>query len=171
MTTRSQRGTRVRAGVIAALGLGLAVPAAADEITPSPDLIAPGAVTAVDGKGELPKRQSLLSMSVGADVFAGDVSGADAVGEIRFAETIGIGLGAKGTGDGADGFVRMSGVGLAINHWAFLGYVDYAFDADQWTFGGAMVAPLRGDTYLRLSIAFDDDGRSSFGLGMEHDVW
>jgi hypothetical protein len=166
MTTKSQRRTRVRASVLAcALGLGVAGTAAAD------DLIAPGAVTEIPGKGELPHRHSLLALSVGADVYAGDVTGADAVGELRFAEAIGIGLGAKGTGDGADGFVRMTGVGLAINHWAFLGYVDYAFNADQWTFGGAMVAPLRDNTYLRLSIAMDDAGRSSFGLGMEQDVW
>jgi hypothetical protein len=166
MTTMSQRRTRVRAGVLAcALGLGVAVPAAADE------LIEPGAVTAVSGKGELPRRQSLLSMSVGGDVFVNsDTISGDAVGELRFAEAIGIGLGARATGDGADGFIRMTGIGLAINHWAFLGYADYAFSGD-WSFGGAMVAPVRDNTYLRLSIAFDGDGNGSFGLGMEHDVW
>ena len=71
---------------------------------------------------------------------------------------------------GAAGFIRLDAIGLAINHWAFLGFADYLLD-DGWRLGGAAVVPVRRDTYLRLSIAAHFDDGAAAGIGLEHDLW
>ena len=65
----------------------------------------------------------------------------------------------------------MTPIGVAVNNWGFLGYADYHFNDNRWTLGGAMVIPVSRDNYLRLSIASDLDDRTTFGIGLERDVW
>ncbi|HVK78734.1 MAG TPA: hypothetical protein VM734_35785 [Kofleriaceae bacterium] len=157
------------AGVVVAGALG---PAAAElGAVPSRPIarLEPGVAAPLPGKGRLPRREGLLVATVGASAFHGDVTGGEAVASLRFAESLGVGAGIR-IADDAGVFLRMDALGLAINHWAFLGYADYVV-AGGWAFGGAMVAPLHRDTYLRLSIASSTDGEVAAGLGLEHDVW
>jgi hypothetical protein len=74
------------------------------------------------------------------------------------------------TGDGTMPFIRLDALGLAINHWVVLGYADLVL-GEGWRLGGAVVVPVRRDSYLRLSAASNLDDGASFGIGLEHDLW
>lgn len=148
--------------------LGASPPASAGGA--GPELIEPGAIAPLPSKGVLPRREGVLNLTAGGGLLLGEgLTGGEAFGSLRLAEAVGVGVGVL-AGSEVAAFIRMDAIGLAINHWAFLGYADYVIGG-RWRFGGAMVAPIRRDTYLRLSIAADLDGGAGFGLGLEHDLW
>ncbi len=152
-----------------ALSLGQAGGALAEDRGPEP--IAPGVVSPLPGKGFLPRREGLLALTVGGSALISGSPGAEGFLSLRFIEAFGLEVGARGTTDGTTAFLRMDGIGLVINHWAFLGYAEIA-TTGAWTFGGAVDAPLHyRDTYLRLSLGADTDGHTSAGVGMEYDLW
>jgi hypothetical protein len=152
----------------------------------APEELAPGIAAPLPGKRPLPRRLDHLHLAMTGSLLLGDSTGVEGVGELRLWESLGVGLGfaAVGGGNGSEGelddemssgsgsslFLRLTGAGLSVNRWSFLGYADYHFDG-YWTYGGAMNVPLGRNDYLRLSINTDFDGRSSFGIGLEHDVW
>lgn len=146
-----------------------AVVAVSTAAVAEPEPLALGAASTLPGKGRLPRREGIVVATVNAEVFGGaSTFGAQGTASLRLVETLGIGAGLRGSADGG-AFVRMEAIGLAVNHWSFLGYADYVI-GQSWWFGGAMIAPLRRDSYLRLSVAGNGDG-AMFGVGMERDVW
>lgn len=150
---------------------GIAVPGAARaEARPAAELIAPGRTTPLPGKGRLPRREGMASFSLGAAAVIGEGTGGEAFAALRLVEALGVGGGITIAEEGAAAFIRLDAIGLAINHWAFLGFADHVL-GEGWRFGGAAVVPLRRDTYLRLSIASNLDDGAGFGIGMEHDLW
>jgi len=131
--------------------------------------LAPGVASTLPDKGVLPRREGRVVATVGAELFGGPSSfGANAVATLRLAETIGFGIGLRGATGGGP-FLRIEAIGLAVNHWAFIGFADYAL-SDSWV-GGALIAPLRRDTYVRVAVSADEQGNGSMSLGVEYDLW
>lgn len=157
--------------VMATLG-AVAGSASADGLKPLDGIepLTPGVASTLPDKGVLPRREGMVVATVGAELFGGPSSfGANAVASLRLAEIIGFGIGLRGATDGGP-FLRMEAIGLAVNHWAFIGFADYAF-SDGWWVGGALIAPLRRDTYVRVAIGADEHGNGSMSLGVEYDLW
>jgi hypothetical protein len=129
-----------------------------------------GIALPLPGKASLPRREDAVVLAVTGAVLAGDGFGGEVAGEIRLVESFGIGLGARATNLGASPFLRMTPLGLAVNHWSWIAYADLGLTDGSWAFGGAMIVPLRKDKYLRLSVT-GQDGSTIGGVGLEADVW
>jgi hypothetical protein len=129
-----------------------------------------GVALPLPGKAALPRREDPVVFAVAASVLAGDGFGGEVAGELRLVESFGIGLGARATNLGASPFLRMTPLGLAVNHWSWIAYVDLGLVDGDWSFGGAMIVPIRKDKYLRLSVQ-GQDGSTIGGIGLEADVW
>jgi len=162
-------GTHV---VACSIGLLAASPTSVRAETSSDvDLLVPGEIAPLPPKGRLPRRETLAVLTVGGGALLEDgAAGGEVFTAFRFAEGLGAGVGVSTTSDGEALFVRLDAIGLVINHWAFLGFADYAVSAG-WRVGGAAVAPLRRDTYLRVSVVRGVEGDPALGLGMEYDLW
>jgi hypothetical protein len=135
-----------------------------------PEMLEPGIAAPLPEKRELGPRDKFAQLTVSGNLFGGDNFGGEAIGELRVAEVFGIGLGARASEVGVLPFIRLTPVGLAIRHWAWLAYADFDING-QWGFGGAMLAPVRGGHYHRLFVQGDPAGRAMAGVGLERDLW
>jgi len=129
-----------------------------------------GVALPLPGKAALPRREDPVVLAVTGAVLAGDGFGAEVAGELRLVESFGIGLGARATNLGASPFLRMTPLGLAVNHWSWIAYADLGLVEGDWAFGGAMIVPVGKNKYLRLSVT-GQDGSTVGGIGLEADVW
>ncbi|MBX3156335.1 MAG: hypothetical protein KF773_10080 [Deltaproteobacteria bacterium] len=148
----------------------------------APEELAPGLAAPLPGKQPMPRRSDHVHLALSGSLLLGGSTGLEGAGELRLWEALGLGLGFRAGGTsapeddlmpergGSSAFLRMTALGLAINRWGFFGYADYHF-GDRWSLGGAMTIPLRRDDYLRISITSDLDDHTTFGIGLERDVW
>jgi hypothetical protein len=134
--------------------------------------LTPGVAEPLPAKdlSRLPRREAGANLTVGADARFGARNGAEGFAELRLLEAWGIGAGVAASDAGAAALLRLSTLGMVINHWGLVGHADYEI-GESFAFGAVVLAPVGRDTYLRISVKGDVDGEVSAGVGMEHDVW
>lgn len=154
----------------------IAGPALADEVPPPSEQLTPGVASPQTVKAALPRRENPAVSVVSADLIGGSHFGLNAALETRVWESFGGGLGVR-LADGGGVFLRFDVMGLTFNHWGVISYVDYVFGKDIML-TGAVIVPLRGDNYIRASLAqsiFTNytgwPSTTTFGIGMERDLW
>ena len=164
----------VLVGVVASI----ASPALADDATPPPssEPLTPGVAAPQAIKAALPRRENPSVGTVSAELIGGSHFGLSAAVETRVWESFGSGLGVR-LADGGGLFWRFDVMGITFNHWGVISCVDYVFGKDL-LLTGAVIIPLRGDNYIRVSLAQSIltnwtgwPSTTTFGIGMERDLW
>jgi hypothetical protein len=168
---------KVMSYVLVGAVASIAGPALADDAPPPPiEQLTPGVAAPQTVKATLPRRENPAVGVVSADLVGGSHFGLNAALETRVWESFGGGLGVRLAGRGGV-FLRLDVMGLTFNHWGVISYVDYVVGND-FLLTGAVIIPLRGDNYIRASLAqsiFTNytgwPSTTTFGVGMEHDLW